>query len=435
MTIQKKVKQLVDLGYDNDIIARTLEISTEELNSIKQDLGYKTRLQALKDRYQKAYNNIPADQEKKPKQLTVEQIEEIEKRLEQLEELGNTLNDGRAFGKREEILQNILKSLSYMDSLYLPLEYAEKVYRLLPSRYTVKECKSVIAFDTKKVRYHQKYMDAISDRIEETENVEESTVSTTWKDSYIVVSTLISKIDKKISQISKPLAQQPTEGVKNIVKLVIGEEYHEEEAKKLLEIEAEKYLEKQKQSIEENRQNSYYLQNQNYTIERARKQIRYQIEILVSRSKEYQIQDIDRTYQRLQEFTDDAFRPIIENLLMNKRFDEAKKLAFKCFPRTDDLELAKRGNQYKSKIRLAQIADFIMKGINAPEGSIQDEDQWYEMLDNGIKRSKVFPNTIILGKTKDGLRDITWNDVMEQGTIWKEQQAEKSSKEDGFERV
>ena len=52
-----------------------------------------------------------------------------------------------------------------------------------------------------------------------------------------------------------------------------------------------------------------------------------------------------------------------------------------------------------------------MKGIEAEEGEIEDEDSYFDTISRGIEQSKIDPSTIILGTSKDGKRKITWGEV------------------------
>ncbi len=55
-----------------------------------------------------------------------------------------------------------------------------------------------------------------------------------------------------------------------------------------------------------------------------------------------------------------------------------------------------------------------MRGINARPASIEEENKYYQMIQNGIDKSYLEPQNIPLGKTRDGRRTITWEDVMEK---------------------
>ena len=127
--------------------------------------------------------------------------------------------------------------------------------------------------------------------------------------------------------------------------------------------------------------------------------------------------DVDRIYQRLFNINQNQsvdINIIISNLISNARFDEAKRfLDEKVKSKGNTIETA-IARQCRIKIRNAEIAEYIMKGIKASEGQIQDENKYYETILRGIEQANISPDVIVLGKSRDGLKTITWKDVMEK---------------------
>ena len=152
------------------------------------------------------------------------------------------------------------------------------------------------------------------------------------------------------------------------------------------------------------------------TLERAKKQIYYQIGNLI-KSGSNNIVNIEDSYQRLVNINHNwsvSLNIVIENLLVNKRFEEANSFVEMLFKSIKNPDYIKIRKQMKLKIRNSEISYFIMKGINAEEDSIDDEDKYYQLIEKGIEQSNISPISIVLGKTFDGLRNITWYDIMEK---------------------
>ena len=62
------------------------------------------------------------------------------------------------------------------------------------------------------------------------------------------------------------------------------------------------------------------------------------------------------------------------------------------------------------KIRNAEISDIVLKGINT-QGTEEEEREYFELIEKGIKMENVKLRAISLGKSQDGTRNITLADI------------------------
>jgi len=153
------------------------------------------------------------------------------------------------------------------------------------------------------------------------------------------------------------------------------------------------------------------------------RQIRMQIRNTLSRQAErFPIVRPERTLRLLQAIGGQEeylnLRAVIENQIGRKQFLEAKALCG-IYEKTED-DIARRNvNDMRRSIRNAELGDLILRGIQGqvtPEGAAQ----FWKTLESGIQRGNVTMSQVIIGKTEDGTRDITLED------IWPESQKQRN---------
>ena len=112
-----------------------------------------------------------------------------------------------------------------------------------------------------------------------------------------------------------------------------------------------------------------------------------------------------------------AINTIVQRLLDREKYDEAEAFIRGSYPDREDWSQIKNRKTALTDVRKRRISTFIMRGINARPASVEEENKYYQMIQNGIDKSYLEPQNIPLGKTRDGRRTITWADVMEKPKV------------------
>ena len=433
MTIKEKAKQLITSGYDDDVIFLVLGISRRDVEIIKkqnESPKRKSKLQILRETYQGIYygeNNIS---KKDVLPLSTAKIEEINNFLDEIEPQIKNVQQ-RLYTKRNEMM-DLIRKLGFLDDLSLSLDIAERVYKLFPEKkkiYKIQDISYRQKLIERRNKYKTKYFASIEEYMLEEDNIEVlndllEKIKKIFPDSQYTqgeASVIQNKITKRISYLKTNQnqlnqLQDVSSEVRKIAELIVGDEYNEEKIKEIILQESQVYLEKRNKYIKDSLASDSIKSLQLLTLERAKKQIYYQIGNLI-KSGSNNIVNIEDSYQRLVNINHNwsvSLNIVIENLLVNKRFEEANSFVEMLFKSIKNPDYIKIRKQMKLKIRNSEISYFIMKGINAEEDSIDDEDKYYQLIEKGIEQSNISPISIVLGKTFDGLRNITWYDIMEK---------------------
>lgn len=433
MTIKEKAKQLIISGYDDDVISLVLGISRRDVEIIKkqnESPKRKSKLQILRETYQSIYYDENNISRKDVIPLSKEKIEEINHFLDEIEHQIKNVQQ-RLYTKQNEMM-TLIKKLCFLDDLSLPLDIAERVYKLFPEKkkiYRIQDISYRQKLIERRNKYKTKYFASIEEYILEEDNIEVlndllEKIKKLFPDSQYTqgeASVIQNKITKRMSYLKTNQnqlnqLQDVSNEVRKIAELIVGDEYDEEKIKEIILQESQVYLEKRNKYIKDSLASDSIKSLQLLTLERAKKQIYYQIGNLI-KSGSNNIVNIEDSYQRLVNINDNwsvSLNIVIENLLVNKRFEEANNFVEMLFKRIKNPDYIKIRKQMKLKIRNSEISYFIMRGINAEEDSIDDEDKYYQLIEKGIEQSNISPISIVLGKTVDGLRNITWYDIMEK---------------------
>ena len=437
MLMKDKVKQLMELGYSKEIIMLSLGISDKDYckyeNQIALDKNTEkhkqsnrpTKLQLLRKRYYRAYDaDYRTPQQEEPK-LSEEEITKITEILDTVKPKIDALPK---YSKNMQlaVVSTVIKELKYIDDKTVPLDIAERLYELFPDNRKLRlgEVSTIRKVDQKRSFYFNKFSETVNRMIDKEEDpkklqeLSERLKKLFAKNKETRNFSFESKIKARITNMNKTVfdADTPTETVIEIANSLWEENYDENKTQSLITQETLAFYERRKQFVEENASNENFKRMQMPTEEGSRRQIIKQITDFI-RDSEKEITDADRIYQRLLRVGQNqsvVINIIISNLISNFRFDEARKfLDEKVNSKGNTIETA-IARQCRARIRNAEIADYIMKGIEASSGQIQDENKYYETIVRGIEQANISPDVIVLGKSRDGLKTITWKDVMEK---------------------
>jgi len=151
------------------------------------------------------------------------------------------------------------------------------------------------------------------------------------------------------------------------------------------------------------------------TSEQERKQFLMQIRsVLTERGEEYPIQDSEKTMHILQELLGDDkifnLRTIVKNQLGRKEYEAAKQTCSMLKVKDLDDSSASQLQSLRREVRGVEVGEMILKAIQT-DCSIEEETRIWELLEEGIRLKNVPFQTISLGKTQDGTKNIMLRDV------------------------
>ena len=443
MLIRDKVENLIKLGYDDDIIAMTLGLSEEQLEISKRDIKQrkeaeaqktkpKTKMQLLRERYNALYNTEKKEAKSEDKKtLDKEQREQVELIITTVE---RDMKEVLTLPSNEQVkvIRKIKNLLATIDAVLIPSDLAKRIYTALQTDkiFKIKDRNSIATLRKLVDRYKAKCLESYSNEIEEIDDIAtlqgiSKQLTDLYSSSYITYSSLVSKINRKIQDIKvknyKEQVNISDEVIEGLVALVVDPSVDLEDLKEQIKQNGLAYYERKKRMVEETAINRGMARLQTPTEEGSLRQVYYQMTDYIKSN--LHIKDADFLYQRLMSLglsKTVVANAIVKNLMEKKRFYEAETFVEKTFENGEDRIEADSRRRHLSDIKRAKIANFIMRGINAKEGEIEDEDLFFRMIERGIEQSRLDPRTIVLGLAKDGKTKITWADVTAKEKVRKD---------------
>ncbi len=437
-----QVKELIRSGFDLELISFELGIPLETIKEyelyIKNDRENKklkdeefieseedsgcSGIREMREKYRQLYmgdnsektstEEILSPYERKLIKRVVESIEDRRGKIETLSEK-----------ERRENVGKILDELEQIEKYQLPLEDAEKLYRLGLEKTKIKWSK----LDSKRLKKQQ---DRIAIRLAEALEREYGDVDDIDKLQelnrrigeimgnvrFISTGQIKARILKRISDIK---LQQAVENLRSnistdivgIIKKLASGNIDIREANGIIDQEA-------KRRVEGKPKTRFSL-----TEEQERKQILLQIKMaIIEKADRFQIQNPEKAIVQIQELCggeeEVAIRTVVENLANRNEFEDANRICdgfierYKAENAKDEMESdrVKYVRRLKNEIRNREISSLVIKTINM-SGTKEEEERCYEILARGLRRGNVKLQSISLGKSKDGTREIRLDDV------------------------
>lgn len=175
-------------------------------------------------------------------------------------------------------------------------------------------------------------------------------------------------------------------------------------ARKLIEIETKK-------KMESGTKNRFSL-----TREQEKEQVLMRIKNILIENK-YNIVDPENTILKIHELCGgnitDGMRVVIKNLIQRGEFKQARQICRSFSSRDKEGTMARSIRLLERDINSSEIGDFILKGINMKSNE-ESDSQFFNLIQKGLQKGNVSLKSIFLGKSRDGLRDITLADVWTQ---------------------
>ena len=427
----KKVKELIQNGFDLELISFEFDKPIEYVEKCRLELekeikredekeNYKAHLkmQKIRERYEKLYFGNNKIEVKQDQEILKENEEEINSIISEFEEILESIKD-KELEKKDKIkkVETILRKLKQIEEYSLSINQAEKLYSLLQldevQKLNGKREDRILIDRNKKiaVRKLAKAIDIAQIQTNELEELKKlyKKLTIEMQQQYpIEVAPVKVKIRGRIERKNQEEAMNRIiddvpENIKNIISDI---------AKGTLDIQrTNKIIEKEVQRrIENTQQNRFSL-----TKEQVKRQIFMQIITgLEYRAEQYYIQSPEKTIMQIQLLCgvelQQAIKAVIKNLTNVKDFERAKQICNKFLEKDNDNELSKYMNNLIKQIRNDEISNFIMKGIKT-QGNWRDERKYLYLIEKGLKKKNVNLHAISLGKSQDGLKSITLADI------------------------
>lgn len=443
----KEMKQLIKNGFDIELISLEFDIPISELEELKKQMDNKSanqekkvihkvdndkktdnskgrninsqlefemKLEKMRRRYMKLFNGISQNEHLLFNTVTPE---EKVKTDQIIEEIKDTIEKMRGVSQKEKknILKSILDKTDGIKGYNITLEQAERIVSLFESeefksfRYDQEDKTGYRLYTTKKM-IGRKHAEAIGIAYTQTNDIDElrqlknKITPQIERQNPIFYGSVKRNINKKISDLQQ---QAILNRLKNDIPISILEIATDlscgnldiEKAQKTIKSEAKKRLKNKPQ-------NKFTL-----TEEQERNQILFQIRKRIEEGPD-SIKNPEMTIMQLQELCNEnieqSISTVIENLINGKDFDTARSVCNE-FTTTNQYGLMPKSmSSIVKRIRNAEISDVILRCINR-DGTAEEE--CFRLIEKGLKMRNVNLSSISLGKSKDGLRNITLADI------------------------
>lgn len=134
----------------------------------------------------------------------------------------------------------------------------------------------------------------------------------------------------------------------------------------------------------------------------------------MQKAEQYHIEDPETSIMQIQELCegelDQAIRTVVKNLTNTKKFEKAKEVCSKFSNKDKKNNISMNMKILRNEIRNEEISDIVLKAINM-KGTIEEEREYFELIEKGLKMGNVKLSAICLGKSQDGLKTITLADI------------------------
>lgn len=449
--IREEVGKLVASGYDLDLISFELDIPMKLMSQYKmqieptkqiksknvQKLGTigeskaSLDMQQLRKKYMQLYLMNNTGTARISNQISEQEIEFINSKIEVFEDkvkqikdlLKDTPNDkqeqSEILRKRRKIADEILVDIKEIKENKMTVEQLEKIIQILDSD----ELKNLRISSKDKIDSYMKYTRKIMIRkfaqvvkeslikvtqLEDLKNLYRKLSKLTTQEYEMTVESAKTMIDSKIRKIQE--ARVIDKFVKSLPKDLIpivenlaSDTIDIDSARELIKIEAKKRMESKTKT-------KFTL-----TEEQERERILMQIKnVLMEEGEKYSIINPENTILRVQELCgsslQDSIRVVVKNFIQRGNFEQARQICKSFSMRDKEGTMSRSIRRLECEINSAEIGAFVLKGINM-KSSLENEAQFFNLIKRGLENGNVSMQSISLGKSKDGLRNITLADI------------------------
>lgn len=401
---------------NEDINSKVTKRATDIINENSQGTKPISKLDIMRKKYKAKYNNESSKSSKK-QTLTPEENEKINKILVEMLEAVN-LCDGKKASSRT-LIKSILNNAGLVSGKSVNLDQARQLMSIVESGkidVSLKYFSREVAEKIKKIRKsaHSTLADAVEAEVDdvsdmsELESLSRMLNADMEKGNYHVQnakSRIQRRIDKiRLEQRMKSLREDIPDDIKAIIEGIAKGELDIAAAKSVI---AEKAAER----VRGKKATRFTL-----TEEQERRQYLAMIrKALNEQGSKYPIERPEKTIELLEQLTDDTsltnLNTVIANQTSRKKFDEAQDLCKEYISKSkDNMEDIAYLNSVRKRIRNEKIGDLVYRTIHS-DISAEDEKKFWDLLQQGLSMGNVKMSNINIGRTQDGLRNITLQDI------------------------
>lgn len=437
----EEVKKLIKNGFDLELISFELDIPIEEIKQCKMELETikksnltktysakeiidsenkqaHSKMQQMRERYKKLYFTSNKIEVKQPKELPSQKVEQINSVIAEIEEIAESIKEQPKKERKKEV-NAILTKLKQIEEYQLTIEQAEKLHYILQSE----ELKKLNSSITDKIDFYmnrsrktiiKKLAEAIdiaqsqTNELEELKILERKLTMEMQQNNQIVVGAVKTRIGNKISKITQQKAMDRIrndipEDIDSIIREIANGTLDIRMGNEIINKEVRK-------RVENKPKNRFSL-----TEEQEKRQILIQIRtVLMEKSEQYHIENPEKTVMQIHDLCggelEQAIRTVVKNLISIKDFERAKEVCDKFSTKDSESSFSAYIRTLRKQIRNDEISDIVLKGINM-SGTEREERRYFELIEKGLKMGNVKLGSISLGRSQDGLRNITLADV------------------------
>ena len=402
------------------INSKVTKRATGIINENSQSTKSISKLDIMRKKYKAKYNSESSKSSKR-QTLTPEENEKINKILVEMLEVVN-LCDGKKASSRI-LIKSILNNAGLVSGKSVNLDQARQLMSIVESRkidISLKYFSTEVAERIRKIRksVHSTLADAVEAEVDDVSDISEleslyKMLNVDMEKSNYHVQNIKSKIQRRIDKIRleqrmKSLREDIPDDIKSIIEGIAKGKLDIESAKSII---AEKAAEK----VRGKKATRFTL-----TEEQERRQYLVIIrKALNEQGSKYPIESPEKTIELLEQLTDDTsltnLNTVIANQTSRKKFDEAQDLCEKYISKLkDNMEDRVYLNSIKKRIRNEKIGDLVYRTIHS-DISAEDEKKFWDLLQQGLSMGNVKMSNINIGRTQDGLRNITLQDIWPDG--------------------
>ncbi len=422
---KEEIKGLIKEGFELELISFELDIPLSEIQEIKEEIINKEnaekndkkhyfKMQNLRQRYFRLFYGDDRVS-KETETLSAKDLKIIDDTMKKIEQKIEEMK-GKSKEEKREIARNILSDIKIIKKYQLNIEQAEKMISLISSTDLQKLNRSEgdkldIRIKEANEEMLRNYVKAIDIEQSQTDSIErlnelKDKIRASREDE-VIVGALRVKINNKIIKLQQQEARDKIrnnipERIKEIIeKLVEGSLINIDEAQDIISQEATKM----------GKSNGKFALTEKQQRVRILNQIKTAI---MENTEKYHIIEPETTILQMQQLEginiEQAIKVIIINLINSKDFERAKNVLNDFSKDRIDIKNQREIINLRARVRNAEIAEFVLKGIymNATK---QEEKEFYELIESGLKRGRVEMSSVFLGKSKDGTRNITLADI------------------------
>lgn len=425
------IKNLITKGFDIKLISFELDIPLEEVKKCKLELEVMkksaldmvnikgnqniNKLDQIRRKYEELYFSNVENKANCLRALTDKENDEINSTFVELNKLLENINEitkKEKYDRENEIYNRIRMIENYP----LTIEQAEKLFSIMQTQSFSNLMRDRDQKRINKIKRIavQKLANAIddiqlqTDELEELKKLKSRLTQKMQQNNPIAVESIKTKIDAKITKINR---QNAIDRVRNnipanidfIINQLADGELDIKKANEIIDEEV-------KGRMENEPKNKFSL-----TEEQERKQIFIQIRNgLIEKAKKYYIKNPETTIMQIHELCggelEESIRAVAENLINTKDFERAKEVCSRFNGKSYQSSLSVYIRRLRKNIQNAEIADIILKAIKM-NGTEEEQKKCWDILEKGIEWRNVNLEAVSLGKSQDGLRNITLADV------------------------